>query len=77
MDHSEFTLLNEYLDIVTDRASGSLMTTATWIRSFVTSHPAYNHDSVVNEKINYDLCRAVKNLDQGSVEYLRAPVPHN
>ena len=31
------------------------MTTATWIRNFVRSHPAYKFDSVVSAEINYDV----------------------
>jgi glutamate--cysteine ligase catalytic subunit len=42
--------------------TGSLQTPATWIRNFVRSHPAYKFDSVVNEKINYDLMLAVDEM---------------
>ena len=31
------------------------MTMAQWMRSFVLSHPEYKQDSVVSERINYDL----------------------
>lgn len=41
---------------------GSLKTPATWMREFVQSHPAYKHDSVVNQEINYDLLRAVDEM---------------
>ena len=40
------------------------MTTARWIRDFVTKHPDYKQDSVVTETINYDLvneCHEVTN----------------
>ncbi|GAV03361.1 hypothetical protein RvY_13795 [Ramazzottius varieornatus] len=55
------TLLT-YLRFIRKKASGELMTTASWIRDFVKNHPDYQHDSVVSEKINYDLmktCQAV------------------
>jgi glutamate--cysteine ligase catalytic subunit len=41
---------------------GKLITPATWIRSFITSHPEYKHDSVVSEVINYDLLRAIDEM---------------
>ena len=40
------------------------MTTAKWIREFVSNHPDYKQDSVVNTSINYDLmkrCSAITN----------------
>jgi len=51
-----------YLTLVSKRASGELQTGATWIREFVRAHPEYKKDSVVNERINYDLMRAVEKL---------------
>ncbi|KAF9011735.1 gamma glutamylcysteine synthetase [Cyathus striatus] len=37
---------DSYVDFVSEKASGSLPTTATWIRDFIRSHPAYKFDSV-------------------------------
>ena len=34
---------------------GDLLTAATWMRQFITKHPDYKSDSVVSEKITYDL----------------------
>jgi glutamate--cysteine ligase catalytic subunit len=45
--------------------TGSLVTTATWMRNFVHAHPAYKHDSVISEEINYDLIRAVDEIERG------------
>lgn len=56
--------LDKSLQLVRRRANGSLVTTATWMRNFVTSHPAYKHDSVVSQEINYDLCKAVDELER-------------
>ncbi|GAA5824348.1 hypothetical protein JCM11251_000384 [Rhodosporidiobolus azoricus] len=53
------------LDLVRRRADGSLVTTATWIRNFVRSHPLYKFDSVVSPEINYDLIRAVDEIEKG------------
>lgn len=41
---------------------GTLLTPATWIREFVTSHPDYRKDSVVSQVINYDLLKAVDEM---------------
>ena len=41
------------------RASGSLMTPASWIRKFVKNHDHYKHDSVITKEINYDLMWAI------------------
>jgi glutamate--cysteine ligase catalytic subunit len=60
--------LADYLSLVSKRASGELQTGATWIREFVRNHPEYKKDSVVGERINYDLMKAVEKL--GRDEYL-------
>jgi len=57
--------LGKYLDLVQHRADGSLITTATWMRHFVRSHPSYQFDSVITEEINYDLMRAVDDIERG------------
>lgn len=57
--------LSKYLDLIRRRADGSLITTATWIRNFVRSHPAYQFDSVVSQEINYDLIRAIDEIERG------------
>ena len=41
------------------------MTTARWIRKFVTSHPKYKHDSVVSDEITYDLVCELKDISEG------------
>lgn len=37
-----------YLNLISKRAKGEFLTTATWIRNFVTSHPDYKKDSKVS-----------------------------
>lgn len=54
--------LSRYLSLVSKRASGKLQTGATWIREFVRGHPDYKKDSVVSERINYDLMKAIEKL---------------
>lgn len=62
MNEEQSKSINKYLDLVRRRADGSLTTTATWIRDFVRSHPAYKFDSVVSQEINYDLLMAVDEM---------------
>lgn len=47
--------INQYLKLISDRASLKTKTTARVIRDFIDSHPKYNHDSVVSDEISYDL----------------------
>ncbi|KAI8926839.1 glutamate-cysteine ligase-domain-containing protein [Entophlyctis helioformis] len=54
--------LKRYVTLISQKASGERMTAAAWIRSFVTQHPGYAHDSVVTDEITYDLCKAAQNL---------------
>lgn len=46
--------------------TGTLKTTATWIREFVRSHPAYKQDSVISQEINYDLVKAIDEIEKGT-----------
>ncbi|CAE6472141.1 unnamed protein product [Rhizoctonia solani] len=57
--------LKKYLELITRRADGSLQTPATWIRNFICSHPAYKHDSVVSREVNYDLVKAIDEIERG------------
>ena len=43
--------VTEYLDFIEKRATGELVTPATWIRNFVRSHVDYRGDSVVTDEI--------------------------
>ncbi|KAL2436183.1 Glutamate-cysteine ligase [Exophiala dermatitidis] len=54
--------LERYLDLIRKRANGTLWTGAKWLREFVRSHPDYKFDSVVSERIVYDLFRAVEEV---------------
>ncbi|KAI4155257.1 MAG: hypothetical protein LQ340_001110 [Diploschistes diacapsis] len=54
--------LARYLDLIRKRASGQLWTGAKWIRHFVRNHPEYKQDSVVSEKICYDLVKAAETI---------------
>jgi glutamate--cysteine ligase catalytic subunit len=43
--------ITKYLHFIELRATGELVTPATWMRSYVRNHPAYKGDSVVSDEI--------------------------
>ncbi|OQE18651.1 hypothetical protein PENSTE_c017G01329 [Penicillium steckii] len=51
--------IEPYLSLIRDRASGISPTPASWMRSFVLKHEDYRKDSYVNEKVCYDMMRAI------------------
>ena len=61
-------VVKKYISFVCKRASGEFITTATWMRNFVMNHPEYKHDSVVTQRINYDLLEACHQLAEGELE---------
>jgi len=65
-DPEAFHRVDEYLQFISRRASGELLTPAQWMRKFVTSHPKYRKDSVVSEEIAYDLMIACKEIGEGT-----------
>lgn len=64
-DDVSFGKITKYLDFIEQRATGALITPATWIRRFVRSHPEYEGDSVVSQAIAYDLMIACKEIGEG------------
>lgn len=60
--------LARYLDLIRRRANGKLWTGAKWIREFVRTHPEYHGDSVVSEKVTYDLVKTVEGITAKSAE---------
>eukprot|EP00927_Polykrikos_kofoidii_P083150 TRINITY_DN8448_c1_g2_i1.p1 TRINITY_DN8448_c1_g2~~TRINITY_DN8448_c1_g2_i1.p1 ORF type:complete len:731 (+),score=125.48 TRINITY_DN8448_c1_g2_i1:40-2232(+) len=57
--------LRRYMDFVLKRARGELMTPATWMRKFITSHPDYQKDSRIPSTAAYDLMVACKDIGEG------------
>ncbi|KAG8948493.1 hypothetical protein FRC04_009701 [Tulasnella sp. 424] len=57
--------MRKYIEFVKQRANGTLKTAATFIREFVRSHPTYKFDSVVSQEINYDLMKALDEIERG------------
>lgn len=66
-DLEPFTLckLKQYLKLMQSRAKGTLLTPASYIRKFVHNHPKYQHDSVINSEINYDLLWSIYLIANG------------
>lgn len=60
--------IRQYLAFIEARASGTLMTTASWMRKFVTSHPDYKEDSRVSDEINYDLMWRIYLISTGQIK---------
>jgi hypothetical protein len=53
IDRETRAALDKYLELVSKRASGELMTMASYTRKFVTEHKAYHKDSVINDEITW------------------------
>jgi hypothetical protein len=61
-----FEKLDKYLQYISRKAKGEIITTASWMRGFVSKHPAYKGDSVVSEEIAYELLIACQEIGEGS-----------
>lgn len=59
--------IKQYLSLIKDRAGLKVKTTARWIRDFIDSHPSYNHDSLVNDEVTYDLLVVMDKLGAGKL----------
>lgn len=57
--------------------TGKLMTTARWIRNFVTTHTDYKQNSVVSDSINYDLIRKCADITYGRTECPELLIKYN
>lgn len=67
VDADTHCTIQRYLKFISRRASGEILTTATWIRQFVTGHPNYEQDSRVTDEINYDLLKTIKGIQSGEI----------
>ncbi|XP_045760592.1 glutamate--cysteine ligase catalytic subunit isoform X1 [Maniola jurtina] len=59
--------VQQYLKLIQRRAAGDIHTMAAWMRDFVTKHPDYQNDSMVSEKINYDLLKTAHGIQTGAI----------
>lgn len=53
-----------FLEFLLARARGEIKTGARFIRDFVLQHPDYKQDSIISDKISYDLMACVVNLSK-------------
>lgn len=58
-------VVDDYIDLIVRRAKGELLTPATWIRRFISKHPAYKHDSVVSDVVSKDLVEEITKIAHG------------
>jgi len=64
-DPGSFSRLSTYLRFIQRRASGDLLTPASWIRRFVRGHPEYKGDGEVSQGIAYDLVQVCDEIGRG------------
>nr|CAH7723386.1 unnamed protein product [Callosobruchus chinensis] len=67
VDADTHCTIQQYLQFIQKRASGEILTTASWIRKFVREHPEYKFDSKVSEHINYDLLNRIRLIQTGKI----------
>jgi glutamate--cysteine ligase catalytic subunit len=67
-EHEVKQKLEKYLSLIEKRANGSLSTPASYMRQFVRQHPDYKFDSVVSERINYDLMWHIYQIQNGDLK---------
>ncbi|XP_076040414.1 glutamate--cysteine ligase isoform X3 [Oratosquilla oratoria] len=65
VDADTMCTIGHYLKFISQRAAGTALTTATWLRNFVIKHPEYRKDSVVTDGITYDLVMEAHQISQG------------
>lgn len=56
-----------YISVFFHTCAGELMTTATYLRQCVAKHPDYKKDSVVSDRIAYDLLEHLRDISEGKV----------
>ncbi|KAH9814845.1 glutamate-cysteine ligase-domain-containing protein [Melampsora americana] len=57
----------KYLDLIEGRASGRLMTTASYLRKVVKEDPNYHQDSVVGDQVTHGVVMRAKGIEEGSI----------
>ncbi|XP_061392080.1 glutamate--cysteine ligase-like [Musca vetustissima] len=67
VDTDTHCTIEQYLRFIERRASGELVTTATWMREQVLKHPDYKKDSVVSDSINYDILKKIEAIQKGNL----------
>ncbi|VEU20784.1 DEKNAAC101764 [Brettanomyces naardenensis] len=62
-DKEDLDKIDAYFKLVSERASGRIPSTAKYLRDFALSHPDYKHDSIVSDRMNYDIVKLMARLD--------------
>ena len=60
--------VEKYLSLISQRATGKLMTAASWLRKYVDQHPLYKHDSLLSPELVYELMNTLNEIQAGHVE---------
>jgi glutamate--cysteine ligase catalytic subunit len=68
IDYDTMDKIKGYLKFISARASGQLLTAASFMRKFVNEHPKYNHDSIVTDEIAYDLLWRIQLISSGEIK---------
>lgn len=78
----EMSLLNGYMKMIVNRIKGKELTTSSWMRKYVMDHHSYQHDSLINDEINYDIIKKVIDITDGrescckiSPEFIQQQIP--
>jgi glutamate--cysteine ligase catalytic subunit len=66
-EQEEVGKMNDYFTFLTKRASGEILTGASFIRSIVHNHPSYQKDSIVTEEIIIEILRSCTLIAEGKV----------
>ncbi|KRT86724.1 hypothetical protein AMK59_2452 [Oryctes borbonicus] len=67
VDADTHCTIQQYLKFIQKRAAGDILTTASWIRKYVTNHPDYKNNSKISDEIDYDLLKTVHGIQEGII----------
>ncbi|SOV14137.1 gamma-glutamylcysteine synthetase [Plasmodium gaboni] len=67
LNQSAKNKIDEYIEFVKQRCSGKIYTGAMYLRNFILNHPAYEKNSYINSKINYDICKLIADIGKGLI----------
>ena len=71
------SIVDAYLDLISARCTGELMTAAAWLRKFVSMHPAYAHNSLLNQEIVFDMVESCNQIVKGTLDVPQLLGTHN
>lgn len=60
-------VIEPYLELISLRARGELLTTAQFLRLFIQNHPLYQHDSIITHELNYDIIQLCYGITKGTI----------